>query len=563
MSPGSPQPSRAGDPAPSPRQLRSRHLLLLLALSFALLSLSFPPYVRSDGFPIWVALVPMLFAARLTDYRRLALASWLLGWVAGAVSVLWLRHVSFAALLSLAFYLSFYPLVFVTGWKLLDRRFGWPAALSVPLLWVSLEYVRSFLLTGFPWFYLGHSLYQNLPLIQIADLAGAYAVSVLVAAVNGVAADALWLLLFRSSKEEGRRRALKKVVASAVAVALAVAATGLYGYVRLGRVRVIGGPKVALIQGNIPQSLKFKPMESQKIFSIHQELSLRAASEDPDLIIWPETMLPGVFDGSYFMTLDRSFDLDSSVRQMMAELDRPLLAGVRTESALGDQFNSALLLDASGRVVATYSKAHLVPFGEFVPRIVRAPLELLPEKLNPIPYRFGLEAGRTQTIFELRPRNRPEAKPLRFGVLICYEDIMPYLARGLARRGVDCLVNITNDGWFKDSSELDQHVIGSVFRAVETRRPVLRVANTGITSIISPRGEEVARLRDPVSGEDREVPGFLLWEVPLSQPRGQTIYVQWGDRPLQVAAAAALLLLVFAAEGAWRERKTAKSGFFD
>ena len=563
MSRSSRQPSRVSNPAPSPGQLRSRNLLLLLALSFALLILSFAPYVRSDGFPVWLALVPMLFAARLTDYRRLALAGWVLGCVAGAVSVLWLRHVSLAALLFLALYLSFYPPVFLTGWKLLDRRLGWPAALSVPLLWVPLEYVRSFLLTGFPWFYLGHSLYRNLLLIQIADLAGAYAVSVLVAAVNGVAADALWLLLFRGQKEGGRRRPLKQVVASAVAVALAIGATALYGHARLGQVRVVGGPKVALIQGNIPQSLKFKPMESRKIFGIHQALSLQAASEEPDLVIWPETMLPGVFDGEYFMTLDRTFDLDSSVRQMLGQLDRPLLAGVRTESALGDQFNSAVLLEASGEVVATYSKVHLVPFGEFVPRILRAPLELLPEKLNPIPYRFGLEAGRTQTIFELTSPNGPETKPLRFGVLICYEDIMPYLARGLARRGADCLVNITNDGWFRDSAELDQHVIGSVFRAVETRCPVLRGANTGITSIISPRGEEVARLRDPVSGRDREVPGFLLWEVPLSQPGGQTIYVQWGDRPVQVLAAAALLLLVFAGEGGWRERKTAKSDFFD
>jgi apolipoprotein N-acyltransferase len=141
-------------------------------------------------------------------------------------------------------------------------------------------------------------------------------------------------------------------------------------------------------------------------------------------------------------------------------------------------------------------------------------------------------------------------------VLICYEDTLPYLARGLARQGADFLVNVTNDGWFKASPELDQHVIASVFRAVETRKPVLRAANTGISSIISPRGEEVARLRDPATGRDREVAGYLVHAVPLAEPgRKPTAYVRWGDCPAQVSTAVALLLLVFAAE-----RNRAKRG---
>ena len=152
-------------------RLTGLHLVLLLVLSFVLLNLSFPPYVRADGFPVWLALVPMLLAARLVDYRKLVLWSWLLGWVFGAVSVLWLRHVSLAALLSLSLYLSFYPPAFLAAWKLIDRRLPLPAALTVPLVWVALEYLRSFLLTGFVWFYLGHALYLNLPLIQVADIA--------------------------------------------------------------------------------------------------------------------------------------------------------------------------------------------------------------------------------------------------------------------------------------------------------------------------------------------------------------------------------------------------------
>jgi len=561
--------------APGPAlNLSTAHLVLLVTVSFVLLFFSFPPYVRDSSVPVWVALVPMLIAARVVGYRRLALVGCILGIGYGFASVFWLRHVGLfqgmVALLSLSLYLSFYPPLFLMGWKLLDRRLGLPAAVTVPLVWVALEYVRSFLLTGFPWFYLGHSLYRNLHLIQIADLFGAYGVSVLVAAVNGLVADVLWPAL--SCRAHDQRGTLRgeyakhrgKLVVSAGLVGAALAATLAYGTVRLRQVVISEGPRVALIQGNIAQSLKFRPLETERIFAIHRGLSLEALTENPDLIIWPETMLPGVFFSreGYFGTYSRTFDLDSKVRQLMAELGRPLLAGARSESASGDQFNSALLLTADGEVVAMYSKMHLVPFGEFVPRIVRAPFRLLPDRLNPIPYRFGLKPGRAQTIFEVTTEEGPDAKPFRFGVLICYEDIIPGLARGLARRGVDCLVNITNDGWFKDSAELDQHVIGSVFRAVETRKPVLRAANTGITSIISPHGEEVVRLRDPATGSDREVAGYLVYPVPLSPPLAPTLYVRWGDLPVQVMTAVALLLLVFAGEKAWQERKTAKSDFF-
>ncbi len=561
-------PTKSTDTSGPSLNLSPAHLVGLVAMAFGLLFLSFPPYVRDSGFPVWVALVPMLVAARVVGYRRLALVSWVLGLGYGLASVFWLRHVGLfeglAALVSLSLYLSFYPPIFLMGWKLLDRRLGLPAVVTVPLLWVALEYVKSFLLTGFPWFYLGHSLYRNLPLMQIADLFGAYGVSGLVAAVNGLVVDALWPALQRGPLKEEYTQRRKTLIVSAGAVGVALIATLTYGAVRLRQVVVTEGPRVALIQGNIPQSLKFKPVETERVFGIHRDLSLQALAENPDLIIWPETMLPGFFFSheGYFATYSKTFDLDSNVRHLMAQLGRPLLAGARSDSASDDQSNSALLITADGEVVSMYSKMHLVPFGEFVPRLVRAPLRLLPDRLNPIPYRFGLKPGRAQTIFEVSPKDGPTAEPFRFGVLICYEDIMPYLARGLARRGVDCLVNITNDGWFKDSAELDQHVIGSGFRAVETRKPVVRAANTGVTSIISPRGEEVIRRRGPGTGSDREVAGYLVHPVPLSPPLAPTLYVRWGDLPVQVMTAAALLLLVFAGEKAWQERKTAKSDFF-
>jgi len=545
---GSP-PVSAAETAANPLQLRSSHLVLLLAASFVLLNLSFPPYVRADGFPVWVALVPMLVAAQFATYRRLALASWLLGWAAGVVSVLWLRHVSLAALLALGLYLSFYPPVFLLGWKFLDRRLGLPAALSVPILWVPLEYVRSFLLTGFPWFYLGHSLYRNLPLIQVADLVGAYGVSALVAAVNGAAADALRFILPVGAGADTPKRSWRKVAFSALGVGLAFVGTVGYGYLRLKQVSITDGPRVALIQGNIPQSLKFIGRSDEEIFETYRRLSLASLAQEPDLVIWPETMLPGLYHSSHFIFVEEDFPLEDRLKGLLRDLGRPLLAGIRSGEGYGERFrqaNSAILLLPDGQVMAKYDKMHLVVFGEYVPllRYFRFLKRL-------VPYRLGLQAGTWQTLFTLPFHGQP----FHFGVLICYEDTVPYLARGLALEGVDCLVNVTNDGWFKASPELDQHVIASVFRAVETRKPVLRAANTGITSIISPRGEEVARLRDPATGRDREVAGYLVHPVPLAGPgRAPTAYVRWGDRPAQVATALAFLLLVFAAERQRPER---------
>jgi len=558
-------------PSASGPGLTTVHLAVLVGLSLVLLLLSFPPFTSADGFPVWMALVPMLVAARLADYRRLALVGWVLGFGYAVLAILWLRHVGpyagVAAVLALGLYLSFYPPVFLVCWRLIDRRLRLPAVLSVPLVWVSLEYVRSFLLTGFPWFFLGHSLFRNLPLIQIADLFGAYGVSVLVAGVNGLGADLLWPALAPGDFRKLYRQAKTRLIASAAATGLALVATIIYGTVRLRQVTVVDGPRVALIQGNIPQSLKFEPLEDRTVYDIHAELSRQALASDPDLIIWPETMMPGFYYDGRFLTLDPDFDLEGEVRNLLAELNRPVLMGARTvtgDLANGDlrQFNSALLMQPDGRLVARYSKMHLVPFGEFVPKIVRAPVRLLPEGLNPIPYRFGLESGKTQTVFELPLDRAGQPDPFRFGVLICYEDTMPYLSRNLARRGVDALINITNDGWFRDSVELDQHVIGSVFRAVETRLPVVRAANTGISSIISPRGEEVVRLLDPDTGRDREVAGVLVQAVPLSDRRHRTLSVRWGDAPVQLWSVVALLLLLVSLDRELRERKTGKIRFF-
>ena len=534
--------------------LSNLHLVFLLALSAVLFNFSFPPYVRSDGFPIWVALVPMVVAARLVDYRRLALAGWLVGWVSAAVSLLWLRHVSLAAVGGLGLYLSFYAAAFLVAWKLVDRGLGLPAALTVPLVWVPLEYLRSFLMTGFAWFYLGHSLYRNLPLIQIADIFGAYGVSALVAGVNGLLADAVWLLLFPPRRGEEPRGAKRRLLVWTLVVAAAVGGSALYGFYRLARTPVVDGPRVALIQGNIPQSLKFTGLSDREMFEAHRQLSLQALPQQPDLIIWPETMLPGIYHRGRFLTLDETVALGDRLKELLRKLDRPLLAGVRSGKGYGERFrqsNSVVLLQPDGTVTAKYDKIHLVPFGEYVPL-----LRYFGFLKRFVPYQLGLEAGTVSTVFELEWRGRP----FRFGVLICYEDTTPHLSRDLVRRGVDWLVNPTNEGWFKDSAELDQHVVASVFRAVETHRPVLRAANTGITSIISPRGREVARMRDPLTGADREVPGLLVYPVPLNPKGGQTLYVRWGDLPVQVLSVGALLLVVFAAERTRRrgKRKRAK-----
>jgi apolipoprotein N-acyltransferase len=480
--------------------------LFLATLSGGLLVLAFP---RVDLGPVaFVALVPLLLAIRGATWRSAAGLGFLAGFVFFLGTLYWLAPtvvryggLPWAAatgiLLILAGYLALYVAGFAAGVVILGHR-GTAFVLAAAALWVALELVRSHLLTGFPWNLLGHSQYRNLPLIQIAAVTGVYGVSFLVVAVNAAIAD---VLSFPST--------WRRAVPSATTTVLLVTGALAYSWA----VPIGSGPeamRVTLVQGNIPQGIKWEPGYQDATLGVYRALTLREAGRLPDLVIWPETAVP------FFLRQDSR---RPAVEGLAAEIGAPLLVGAPDlEGPPSSRYtNSAFLITPQGGIVRKYDKVHLVPFGEYVP--LKGILSFVNKLAQGTIGDFA--PGIEFTVFSI-PAGR-------FGVTISYEVYFPAQVRQYVRNGAEFLVNITNDAWYGRTAAPYQHVAMMVFRAVENRRYLVRAANTGISAVVAPDGRIVK-----ASGlfERTTITGVIA-------PRaGLTAYARYGDIFALVAAAA-------------------------
>ncbi len=466
--------------------------------SAVLLILAFPPF--DAGGLAWIALVPWLFELERSSPRRAFGLSVLTGFLFFVGTVWWVGYVTVSGMLVLAAYLSLY--LGLWGWFVQHviaspPPVQWRAKQSLllftlPAAWVLLEYVRSFLLSGFGWNLLAHTQWNWIPLIQIADLTGVWGVSFLLVLANTAAYQFL----------RNRRRGWVSLAIAGLAI---LAALG-YGTRRIRQMDActpVPGFKVALLQGNIPQKLKWDESFQEAIWKRYEELTVQAAAQRPDLIVWPETAVPGFFE-------------EISIRRRLAPLlssaGTAVLAGVPTEDLATEQLrNTAVLLAPDGMERGRYDKLHLVPFGEFIPF---KPILGWLENVVPI---GDFSAGRAFAVFP------PDAPVRPFSVLICFEDIFPGLSRRFVRAGADWLLVITNDGWFGRSAASLQHLQCSVFRAVEGRVWVGRAANTGWTGFIDAAGRRAASAQIP-----RFQPGVAMGALPAVSPE-PSFYVRWGD----------------------------------
>ncbi|HLD29281.1 MAG TPA: apolipoprotein N-acyltransferase, partial [bacterium] len=434
--------------------------------------LSFPKFDLE--FLSWFALVPLFHAI---EGKGLA-QSLKLGFIAGFVSFLGILYwivvavhtygnapfiLSVLVLLLLVAYMGLYTGAFALLTRFIRVRLGLQTVLFAPVLWVSLEYLRSFLLTGFPWANLGCSQHLNLPLIQMADITGVYGVSFIVLLVNAT--------LYTVLHQWGRKVFPYREV---IVTALLLSGFLTYGYIRMAAVEreMAGQPplKVGLVQGNIDQSVKWDESFQKQTLEIYERLSLKVAEEKPDLIIWPETATPFFFQDSK--------EYQPIVFSIPEKTNTFLLFGspsYRIQQRKVHHYNSAYLVSPSGGLAGKYDKIHLVPFGEYVP------LSNLLFFLGSLREGIGnFKPGKEIFNFSL-----PQGK---FGVLICFEIIFPDLCRRFVKEGANFLVTITNDAWFGKTSAPYQHFSIATFRAVENRVFIARSANTGITGFIDPRG---------------------------------------------------------------------------
>jgi apolipoprotein N-acyltransferase len=450
--------------------------LTIAVVSGFLLFLSFPKY--GSGIVAWIALIPLLIALRNAQPKEGFKIGFLTGLIAHVGILYWIAYVvvqygylpiyvGIAVMLLLAAYLSLYTACFAMGIVLL-RGTGVPSILSAPLLWTILEYLRSHLLTGFPWENLAYSQYLYHQIIQIADITGTYGISFAIVLINVILYD---LILTRHKK--------KFLFGEAAIGCIVIAVIFSYGHFRTETIQGLlkKAPRldVSLIQGNIDQNLKWNPLYQSQTIDIYRSLSLKSVNSGGGLIVWPETAAPFYFQQ------------DGQMREAIVDIAKTsgsaLLLGSpsyeRQEGATS-YMNSAFLLKSDGTLSGRYDKVHLVPYGEYVPL------------RSYFPFIGKLVAG----VGDFRPGGGFHPLSInghRLGVLICYEGIFPEPAGNYKREGAELLVNITNDAWFGKTSAPVQHLSMTVFRAVENRLFLVRAANTGISAIIDPTGEIISR----------------------------------------------------------------------
>ncbi|MGH7472924.1 MAG: apolipoprotein N-acyltransferase [Candidatus Methylomirabilales bacterium] len=499
----------------------------LAALSGVLLALSFP---RFDLAPLaFVALIPLLVGLDGVP----ALQGTYLGIIAGAVfslmSIPWVVHtmtaygglplpVGVLLLVVLSLYLALYVGVFAFGVTRLSPEDGLGYLVGAATLWVGLEYLRTFLLTGFPWNLLGYTQYRSLSIIQIASITGVYGVSFLLVLVN--AAVALACLHVRRSA----RQALMPVLGVGVL---------LIGTVVFGMGRRVSAEiprreiRVSVVQGNIEQGIKWDPEFAGRTIAVYDRLT-RRADRGSDLIVWPETAVP------FF--LREGGPLTRRVLDLAMEVQAPLLVGSpdRVSDASPRYYNSAFLISPAGEIVQKYDKMHLVPFGEYVP------LSSLLFFVHKMAAGIGdFSAGEAFTVFET-PKGR-------FGVLICFETIFPDQVRRYVLAGADFLVNITNDAWFGDSAAPYQHLSMAALRAVENGVYLVRAANTGISALVAPSGQILER-------SDLFVEAVL--SATMAPRSGGTFYTRRGDLFAWGSVLISLFLLASRRRTRRKERRT-------
>ncbi|MGD0917738.1 MAG: apolipoprotein N-acyltransferase [Thermodesulfobacteriota bacterium] len=451
-----------------------RRDILLSLLSGILLIFSFPRFDLE--FLAWFALVPLFYSI---ESRELCY-SFKLGFLTGVISFLGILYWIIVAvhtygnvplipsgliLLLLVMYLSLFIGAFTFLTQLIQIRSGLSSFFFTPFLWVTLEYLRSFLLTGFPWANLGHSQYLNLPFIQMADITGVYGLSFVILLVN---ATLFWVL------HQWPKRHFP--FCEVTLTAFILLGFLIYGYGKMRAIdrQVLRQPilKVGLVQGNIDQSIKWDESFQRETLEIYERLSFKVAEGRPDLIIWPETATPFFFqDATEYQPL---------VLNIPKRADTFLLFGspsYQIGKGKINHYNSAYLVSPSREMVGRYDKIHLVPFGEYVPLGDYLSLGSLGEGIG------DFKSGKGIFNFSM-----PQGQ---FGVLICFEIIFPNLCRRFVKNGADFLVTITNDAWFGRTSAPYQHFAIATFRAVENRVFIARAANTGISGFIDPKGKTV------------------------------------------------------------------------
>ena len=485
---------------------------ILAGISGILLILSFPSF---NLYPLgWIGLIPLLIALQSTSTWK---SAFLHGYFTGAIFFLGLVYwiillypfaniflTTFACLL-LAAYLALYFGIFSALLHGLPWKSGLSFIFLVAAIWIGLEWVRSWFLTGFPWGSMGYTQWNNLIAIQIASFTGVHGVSFIVVLLNATIADLIHTYFISKNQLTAPKTSSRFTfhVLRFIPIAIVIACLAYGAHTLSKSVEPPSDFKIALAPGNVPQTEKWDPTYLPQIFERYMNLVKAADAEEPNLIVLPETALHGgifIFEGNVYL---------AKLKQILSEQQIHLLTG--THTALdGKMYNTVFLLSPASEKLGSYSKMHLVPFGEYVPITRHLP--------NFIQLPAGFESGKSIDLFPI-----PNSENRQMGVVICFESVFPDLFRKFVKKGASVMGILTNDAWFDGTACPEQHLAMTPFRAVENRVAVFRCANGGISCIIDRFGRIVA---PPIQASDTEK--FLIERIPLSN-HGGTVYTRYGD----------------------------------
>ena len=391
--------------------------------------------------------------------------------------------------------------------------------------WATQEWLRGWVFSGWGWNGLGVALHDTWPLIQIAEFTGIAGLSFMVAFANVILVTTARRLVLEARTHTTRPH-----------FDLTLTMAAIVGVLTFGlRATQVSPPtkplRVAAVQSNVPQNQKFDPQFTRKIFDQFRRLSEIAlrSNPPPDLLVWPESSMPGpvlIEPESYKFVMD-----------LAASAESDLLLGTIDEEK-GDVYNAALLISDGGERVQVYRKVHLVPFGEYIPGRHKVPL-LARIVGDQVPGDF--KSGREYTVFSLTNSD------VQVAPLICFEDTIGELVRQFVlptetNPGANLLVDITNDGWFLHSGGSQQHLANAIFRCVETRRPMVRAANTGVTCFINQFGRITQMLRDETGSTFTE--GVLTGEIMVPTEHELTFYTRHGELFAKSCAYATLIAII-------------------
>ncbi len=498
------------------------------AAAGVLLALAFPlPGVAGLA---WIAPGLLLFVAGTAESKARFRLGWCGGFAYYLTSLYWLLHIPVTFLpilgwLALAAYLA----LFTGSWTWLCWRFA-PAeasellnarwsqrvlwALRCAMFWVALEIVLGRFLSGFPWDFLGVSQYRMIPLIQIAEYTGVYGVSFLIIWFSA----SLMITGLALVQNPGKRSRWGREIALPFLVLFVLAFRGV-GLVR-GSPRPDDTVQVALVQPSIPQTLIWDARENATRFQQLLQLSEKALTNKPDILVWPEAALPNM--------LRHDRETAEAVRKLATQYHAWIILGSDdAEIRPGghppqdvDYFNSAFAVSPEGELAGNYRKRRLVIFGEYVPFVKWLPfLKFLSPAGD-----GGFTPGDKAIPFHLGSLG------VTVSVLICFEDTFPHVAREYVSRTTDFLLNITNNGWFGESAAQWQHAATAVFRAIENRVPLARCANNGLSCWV----DEFGAVHDAYFQDSKDIykAGYKIVSVPIlarGESRKLTFYTRYGD----------------------------------